>query len=66
MKGRLKNIVYDLKHGMFGGGMDLTLYYKDNTRHYYKNEFNKIPRRLLNKKVVRKNLIGNTYYVTIK
>lgn len=66
MNHTLKNIIHDLEHGMFGGGVKLSLNYKDNVKLYYSSELKKIPQKLLDKKVVRRTLIGDIYYVTIR
>lgn len=68
MMSKLKSIVYDLQHGLFGGNNNTSLVvsYNDNCKLYYNKELNKIPKRLLEKDVIHKNLIGSIYYVTVK
>lgn len=65
MKTKLKNIIYDLQHNMFGGNTLLSLSFNDNVKLYYPSEFKKIPNYLLGKQIKRKTLIGNIYYITI-
>lgn len=47
-------------------GVKLSLNYKDNVKLYYSSELKKIPQKLLDKKVVRRTLIGDIYYITIR
>lgn len=68
MVSKLKSIINDLNNGLFGknNNTSLVISYNDNCKLYYKNELNKIPKTLLEKSIIRKNLMGNIYYVTIK
>ena len=50
MNHTLKNIIHNLEHGMFGGGVKVSLNYKDNVKLYYSSELKKYPKNYWIKK----------------
>ena len=68
----VKNILYDMNHGMFGGDKILVLQgdgyvydpiYPDKIEFFYRTP---LYRRIMNKKVIDTTLNGDVYYVRFK
>lgn len=61
----LEVLINDLRKNMFGGKVDLIITYNGNCKLYYCNQFDRIPKSFMEKKVIQKDLMGDTLFVRI-